>query len=71
MQVNTLEKEIISTKNDNLESKRTRCEIYTRVMWYYRAVSHFNTGKKSEFYSRQYFEEQKSQNSKFIDEYKN
>lgn len=37
--------------------KRTKCEIYTRVMGYYRPVSHFNIGKKSEFYSRNYFKE--------------
>ena len=34
---------------------RTPCEIYTRVMWYYRPVSCFNNGKKSEYYSRSYF----------------
>jgi len=37
-------------------SKRTQCEIYTRVMGYMRPASQFNTGKKSEFYSRQYFD---------------
>ena len=36
--------------NDN--SKRTPCEVFTRVMWYIRPVSAYNTGKKSEFYSR-------------------
>lgn len=34
------------------EPTRTKCEIYTRVMWYYRPVGQFNNGKKSEFYSR-------------------
>jgi hypothetical protein len=42
-------------QNTNLE--RTRCQIYTRVMWYHRPVSSFNIGKKSEFYSRTYFKE--------------
>lgn len=55
---------------NELQSKRTKCEIYTRVMWYFRPVSHFNIWKKSEFYSRAYFEECKSMNSKFIEEYK-
>lgn len=41
----------------NLESKRTRCLVYTRVMWFVRPVQFFNTGKKSEFYSRKYFED--------------
>ncbi|MBP9812155.1 hypothetical protein KBC86_02125 [Candidatus Gracilibacteria bacterium] len=34
---------------------RTRCEIYTRVMGYYRPVTQFNNGKKSEFYTRKCF----------------
>ena len=34
---------------------RTKCEIYTRVMWYHRPVSFYNLWKKSEFYSRTYF----------------
>ena len=49
--------------------KRQRCEIYTRVMGYFRPVSHFNIWKKSEFYSRTYFKEEESMNSKFIKEY--
>jgi hypothetical protein len=43
--------------NNNLEQLRTRCQIYTRVMGYHRPVTSFNIGKKSEFYSRTYFEE--------------
>jgi hypothetical protein len=39
------------------EVERTRCEIYTRVMWYHRPVTSFNIGKKAEFYSRNYFKE--------------
>jgi len=35
--------------------QRTQCEIYTRVMWYHRPVTFFNTWKKAEFYSRTYF----------------
>ncbi len=49
--------------------QRTKCEIYTRVMWYYRPVTNFNIGKKSEFYSRTYFNEDKSLNSRFINCY--
>lgn len=41
---------------------RTKCEIYTRVMWYYRPVTQFNIWKKSEFYGRTYFTEQENQN---------
>ena len=47
---------------------RTKCEIRTRCMGYYRPVSQFNIGKKSEFYSRNYFKE-KNQNEKFNEKY--
>ena len=49
--------------------KRTKCEIYTRVMGYYRPVSNFNTWKKSEFYSRKYFTPEATANSRFINCY--
>lgn len=39
---------------------RVPCQVYTRVMWYLRPVSHYNLGKKSEFYSRKYFSNEKS-----------
>lgn len=48
------------------QNKRTPCEVYTRVMGYLRPVSAYNIGKKSEFYSRKYFEEKKADNSDFI-----
>lgn len=41
--------------------ERQKCEIWTRVMGYYRPVSEFNIGKKSEFYERRYFSENKTQ----------
>lgn len=40
------------------DDERQACEIWTRVMGYHRPVSSFNTGKKGEFYERQYFTEQ-------------
>ncbi len=45
---------------------RTPCECYTRVMGYLRPVNWYNIGKKSEFYSRKYFDEKKLDNSEFI-----
>ena len=45
---------------------RTKCEIYTRVMWYHRPVSSFNIWKKSEFYSRKYFKENISNKNEFV-----
>jgi len=55
-------------ETNNLQ--RTKCEIYTRVMGYFRPVSQFNIWKKSEFYSREYFKEEVICNSKFIKDYK-
>jgi hypothetical protein len=48
------------------EIARTPCEVYTRVMGYLRPVSNYNVWKKSEFYSRKYFEESKVDNSQFL-----
>ena len=53
------------------ETKRTPCTVWTRVMGYIRPVSWYNPGKKSEFYSRQYFEESKVDNSDFLKKYAN
>lgn len=53
------------------KTKRTPCEIYTRVMWYLRPVSQYNIWKKSEFYSRKYFGENKIDNSDFVRKYFN
>ncbi|MBU1089613.1 anaerobic ribonucleoside-triphosphate reductase [Patescibacteria group bacterium] len=48
-----------------IQSHRTRCEVWTRVMGYHRPVANFNVGKKSEHYSRLHFSESKSANSEF------
>ena len=37
------------------DEERTRCEIWTRVMGYFRPVSQFNKGKKSEFADRKFY----------------
>lgn len=37
--------------------ERQRCEVWTRVMGYHRPVASFNTGKKGEFYEREFFTE--------------
>ncbi len=39
------------------DSKRTRCEVWTRVMGYHRPVSQFNRGKQSEHKERRHFRE--------------
>ena len=38
-------------------------------MGYIRPVSNYNPGKKSEFYSRKYFSENKVDNSEFLRKY--
>ena len=39
------------------ESERQPVECWTRVMGYFRPISHFNKGKKSEFEERMWFVE--------------
>jgi len=41
------------------DSERRECEVWTRVMGYYRPVSEFNIGKKSEHGERVFFREPK------------
>jgi anaerobic ribonucleoside-triphosphate reductase len=36
----------------DLESKRTRCEIYSRVVGYIRPVNQWNEGKQAEYADR-------------------
>ncbi|MFZ1626279.1 MAG: anaerobic ribonucleoside-triphosphate reductase [Candidatus Moraniibacteriota bacterium] len=49
--------------------RRTRCEVWTRVMGYHRPVSHFNIGKKAEHYSRKHFTETVVANRAFCQQY--
>ena len=42
------------------DEERQPCEIWARVMGYYRPLSMFNDGKKSEFAGRVYFLEEKA-----------
>ena len=58
---------------------RTPCEIYLRCMWYIRNIKSFNIWKRSEAFSRRYFDINKAQddnifllkrkNAKFIEQY--
>ncbi len=62
----------VSGENVSVESvlneRRTRCEVWTRVMGYHRPVSHFNIGKKAEHYSRKHFHECVADNHRFMAE---
>ncbi len=43
------------------DEERQRCEVWTRVMGYFRPVSSFNRGKQGEYHERKCFLESKSQ----------
>lgn len=42
------------------DDERQECENWTRVMGYFRPISEFNIGKKSEYAERQSFSEKKA-----------
>lgn len=42
------------------DAERQPCEVWTRVMGYFRPVSAFNIGKKSEYAERVCFKEKKA-----------
>jgi len=41
------------------DSERQPCEVWTRVMGYFRPVERYNNGKKSEYNERTFFCENK------------
>lgn len=43
------------------DEERQQCEVWTRVMGYFRPASEFNIGKKQEFADRKYFNENKTE----------
>ena len=47
----------VGTEIQLRDEERTRCEIWTRVMGYFRPVSQFNVGKKREYAERKVFTE--------------
>jgi len=44
------------------DKERQPCEVWTRVMGYYRPTESFNIGKISEFEERTFYEERNDQN---------
>lgn len=40
------------------KTKRTKCEIYSRVVGYLRPINQWNDGKRAEFGDRQTFDKQ-------------
>jgi anaerobic ribonucleoside-triphosphate reductase len=52
---------LVGNKTITIEdSERQECEVWTRVMGYFRPLESFNVGKKSEHAERQYFTESKA-----------
>jgi len=54
MQTAVIENEVETLLTDE---ERQPCEVWTRVMGYFRPVSSFNRGKKGEFHERASFVE--------------
>lgn len=50
-----VEQEIAETKAALNDVHGTETEVYARIVGYYRAVKHWNNGKKDEFYQRKMF----------------
>lgn len=50
-----IRKEINGIKIIIKDEDRQECEVWTRVMGYYRPISEFNIGKKQEFKERKFF----------------
>lgn len=42
--------------DNEIESKRTKCEVYSRVVGYLRPVNQWNLGKQQEFSDRRMFD---------------
>ena len=49
--------EKVEERIEELEKKRTPCEVYSRVVGYLRPVSHWNEGKQEEFEERVMFDD--------------
>lgn len=42
--------------DEDIEDKRTKCEVYSRVVGYMRPVKQWNLGKQQEFSDRKLFD---------------
>ena len=50
----------MTEKTELKDEERQPCEVWTRVMGYFRPVNDFNVGKKQEFKDRKYFSQKKA-----------
>ena len=58
--VEEIDKEIALADEQIENAKGSPCEVYARIVGYYRAVSNWNKGKKEEFKKRRLFVEAKA-----------
>ena len=42
-------------ENEDLKSKRTKCNVYSRIVGYIRPIKSWNLGKQAEFKDRKLF----------------
>ena len=50
--IQEIDKKIRRLKSKLAEVKGTACEVYTRIVGYYRAVHNWNPGKRAEYNNR-------------------
>lgn len=53
--VEEIDAEIEQVKKELAECKGTGCEVYTRIVGYYRALKNWNAGKREEYKQRRVF----------------
>ena len=58
--VEEIDREIALVDRQIENAKGSPCEVYARIVGYYRAVSNWNKGKKEEFKKRRLFVEAKA-----------
>ena len=56
--VEDIDKEIALVDEQMENAKGSACEVYARIVGYYRAVGNWNKGKKEEFKKRKLFVEE-------------
>lgn len=47
----------MTKKQKALQSKRTKCEVYSRIVGYIRPVQNWNPGKSAEFKDRKNYDQ--------------
>jgi len=56
MEKNEILSEIEKLEQELVNVKGTKCEVYSRIVGYFRPVKQWNNGKQEEFYERKMFD---------------